>query len=305
MSTSPCAATALPPIRPLQVLQPSIHGAEDERSPSLPQTLWERLTALDDLDVMIGNLDLVGCTTSEDLAHIARAKALRSALEAANDAVYRSLRAQIALHGDARGLHRLLMEPAGDELPRVRSGIGFDWRDELWSGVLQLREPGEVSLADSAEMVPYQPTPVRHILELVRASALSQQDVFVDLGSGMGHVPMLMSLLTGCRSIGIELEPAYVASAQQAAESLNLGRVRFVAEDARTAALSMGSVFYLFSPFTGSILADVLSRLQRCSATRQIKICSLGPCTRVLRELLWLEPMTDCDTERMAVFQSR
>jgi hypothetical protein len=51
-------------------------------------------------------------------------------------------------------------------------------------------------------------TPVRHILRLIAAGALSEADVFVDLGSGLGHVPLLASRLTGVRSFGIEVEAA-------------------------------------------------------------------------------------------------
>jgi hypothetical protein len=42
-------------------------------------------------------------------------------------------------------------------------------------------------------MVPYQPTPVRHILHLIAAAMVAEDDVFVDLGSGLGHVPLLVS----------------------------------------------------------------------------------------------------------------
>src|SRR5436190_1323902 len=83
-----------------------------------------------------------------------------------------------------------------------------------------------------------------------------------DLGSGLGHVALLAFMLTGVRSFGIEVEAAYVASAQACAHSLQLYHVRFIHEDARAADLSIGTVFYLYSPFSGSILADVLHRLE-------------------------------------------
>ena len=116
------------------------------------------------------------------------------------------------------------------------------------------------------------------------ASALSAADVLVDLGSGLGHVALLASMLTGVQGLGIEVEAAYVASAQECAQSLNLNRVRFIHEDARAADLSSGTVFYLYSPFTGSILADVLERLRKESTRRPIRICTLGPCTCTLAQ---------------------
>jgi Histone methylation protein DOT1 len=184
-------------------------------------------------------------------------------------------------------------------------GPGFDWRDELVSGILQFSEPGEPDLYRLPEMVPYQPTPVRHILHLIAASLLSEDDVFVDLGSGLGHVPLLVSILTGVRSVGIEVQAAYVASAQECAQSLRLSRVRFVAEDARAADLSDGTVFYLYSPFMGSILTDVLSMLRRESTRRLIKVCSLGPCTSTVANETWLKTSSLPSTGRIAVFSSR
>ncbi len=69
--------------------------------------------------------------------------------------------------------------------------------------------------------------------------------------------------------------------------------------------LSSGTVFYLFSPFTGSILTNVLQRLLEESKKRQIRICSLGPCTRILKDQAWLEASQKPDTERIAVFLSQ
>jgi hypothetical protein len=175
----------------------------------------------------------------------------------------------------------------------------------LVSGVLQLREPDERNLQQAPEMVPYQPTPVRHILHLIAATGLAEDDVFVDLGSGLGHVPLLVSMVTGAQSLGIEVQAAYVASAQECAQSLHLSRVRFTPQDAREADLSSGTVFYLYSPFNGSILTDVLSSLQMESTRRSIKICSLGPCTRTVANETWLKASTLPDTGRITVFDSQ
>ncbi len=173
------------------------------------------------------------------------------------------------------------------------------------SGVLQLREPSVPDLPLSPEMVFYQPTPVRHILYLIAATAVAEDDFFVDVGSGLGHVSVLVSMVTGARSVGIEVQASYVAGARECAQSLHLSRVRFIPQDAREADLSRGTVFYLYSPFNGSILTDVLSALRMESTRRSIKICSLGPCTRTLANEIWLKASTAPDTERIIVFDSQ
>jgi hypothetical protein len=278
---------------------------EDNSSLFLPGQLRERLIALDDLDVAFGGFDPGNSTSYACSGLPQRAQALRMRLEAANSELYQSVRSDIVRGGQPHALLQWLQDSAsGNEPGRPLPGLGFDYRDELLSGVLQLLEPGEPNLHPSPEMVPYQPTPVRHILHLIAAAAVADTDVFVDLGSGLGHVPLLVSMTTGARSLGVELQAAYVASARKCAQSLCLSRVQFTAQDARDADLSRGTVFYLYSPFTGSILADVLRALRRESTRRSIKICSLGPSTRRLSNETWLKANAFSDPGRMTVFDS-
>jgi hypothetical protein len=287
-----------------------LHGflsrLEDDCSLLQPEQLRERLIALDDLDSGFGGFDpadFMSCTKAR--IHN-RAKALRTRLEAANAVLFQSVRAEIAHGGQSGILLQWLRDSANQNQSTSRlPGLGFDSLDELVSGVLQLREPGEPNLQRSPEMVPYQPTPVRHILHLITASALAKDDVFVDLGSGLGHVPLLVSVVTGAQSLGIEVQATYVASARECAQSLDLSHVRFIPQDAREADLSSGTVFYLYSPFNGSILTEVLRTLRMESTRRSIKVCSLGPCTRTLANETWLKARTLPYSGRMTVFDSR
>jgi hypothetical protein len=111
-------------------------------------------------------------------------------------------------------------------------------------------------------------------------------------------------MLTGARSIGIEVEAAYVASAQECAQGLRQSRVRFLHDDARTADLCGGTVFYLYTPFTGSILADVLARLREESTHRPIRICTFGPCTGTVAKEAWLRADALPDPDQITVFES-
>jgi hypothetical protein len=117
-------------------------------------------------------------------------------------------------------------------------------------------------------------------------------------------VPLLVSMMTGAQSLGVEVQAAHVASARKCAQSLRLSRVQFIAQDARDADLSRGTMFYLYSPFKGSILADVLSALRRESMRRSIKICSLGPCTHRVSNETWLKASALSDTGCITVFDS-
>jgi Histone methylation protein DOT1 len=281
-----------------------LSGLETDSSLFEPEELQARLIALDGLDQRFGGSEAFGNHTNSP--NYRRARALRIRLEAANEELYQSFRSDIARGASP---HRLLQWIQGSASQNGSGspspGLGFDWRDELVSGIFQFREPSEPNLQGSPEMVPYQPTPVRHILHLIASNVLSKGDIFVDLGSGLGHVPLLVCLLTGIRSVGIEVQGVYVASARECAQSLHLNRVRFVAKDAREADLSNGTLFYLYSPFTGPILTDVLSTLRRESRRKSIKICSLGPCTSTVANEEWLKASTLPDMERITVFESR
>jgi hypothetical protein len=282
-----------------------LHRVRDGRHLLRPEQLAMRLNALDELDAIIGDLAPGVLRSSSDFKLIASAKALGSRLEAANEMLYGAARAEIVLQGNSPAMDHWLVEMANDgDAEEPRPGLSFDLLDEIVGGVLQIRGPGEADLLQSSEMTAYQPTPARHILDLIAACKFSNDDILVDLGSGLGHVPLLVSVLTGIRALGVEVQPGYAASAREAAETLNLRRVRFAAEDARMADLSSGTVFYMFSPFTGSILTDVLCGLRKQSEERQIRLCSLGPCTRILQGQKWLRATKRPDTERIAVFKS-
>ena len=254
-----------------------------------PDQVRRRIDALDELDA-----HLSGDGPDE------RVRVLRERIEAANSELYESVRREIRRGGRAEALLRLLSD-AGDPA----AGLSYDYMDELVSGVLQLREPERADVPPGHEMVFYQPTPVRHILQLIRMSGLDANDVLVDLGSGLGHVALLVTMLTGCVSHGIEVEAAYVDCAWECAESLGLGRVTFVQKDARTADFSAGSVFHLYTPFTGTMLANVMERLRNEGVSRRIRISTLGPCTAVVAEEPWLVARSKADAERIALFESR
>jgi hypothetical protein len=289
----------------LHELRLFLHGVGDARCLLQPERLTTRLALLDELDAIMGDFDSRDLKTVSDPELILHAATLKSRFEAANQAMFAAAHADLVLRGNSPALDRWLTELGLDrKAERPRPGLSFDVLDEIVWEVLQFRGPGEAGVLPSPEMTAYQPTPVRHILDLIANSALSSNDVLVDLGSGLGHVPLLVCMLAKVRTVGVEVQPEYAASAQETAQQLNLSHIRFLAEDARTADLSSGTVFHMFTPFTGSILTDVLHRLHRQSKTRQIKISSLGPCTRILERQTWLTPAQPSGTENIAIFRS-
>jgi hypothetical protein len=273
------------------VLGNFIAQLENDASLAEPGQLRQRLDALDRLDAYV--LPEVTQEFSR------RAKVIRDGFEALNAELYEAIRCEIQCGLRPDNLLRWLPSSL-----HAVNGESYDYLDELISGVLRLEEPEDECISREPEALFYQPTPARHIFSLIGLTALTADDVFVDIGSGLGHVPMLVSSCTEASSIGLELEGVYADRARQCAQRLNLNQVTFIQQDAREADFSSGTVFYLYTPFVGSILSAVLGRLRREAAARRIRICSYGPCTPAVAEESWLAASTPLDPNRITVFRS-
>ncbi|MFC5742814.1 class I SAM-dependent methyltransferase [Dyella tabacisoli] len=269
-----------------------------------PNRLRERSDVLDRLETYLAcdlpqDLDIQGVELQ------GRIKALCASIEAIDGRLYQSIRQDIQRGEGARRLLEWVPAVGSDEhANNPVGGDSYDYLDVLISGVLQIDEPDAQAGELATEMVFYQPTPARHIFDMVGRSALNEHDVLIDLGSGLGHVPLLAAICTGARCIGIEWEPIYVDCARRCADALNLSRATFIQQDARTADLSAGTVFYLYTPFTGTMLRDVLGRLKGEAAKRKIRICTLGPCTATVARESWLEAVGVQEVHRPALFHS-
>jgi hypothetical protein len=282
-----------------------IEELEGDASLHEPNKLRQRIEALDRLDAFNFELSaLVADSTRATTYH--RAKALQAKLEAANLEVYEAIRRNIRQgHGSTSLLQWMPKSGADEDVPGITNGAGYDSLDELIMGVLRFEETGAAIVQPTTEMVFYQPTPARHIFDLIDRTALNEHDVLVDLGSGLGHVPLLASICTRARSIGVELEPVYVDCARQSAEALNLKNVTFIQQDARAAKLTDGTVFYMYTPFTGNMLRAVLDSLQLEGDRRDIRICTFGPCTATVADEDWLEAVGVPQADRVSIFHSR
>jgi Histone methylation protein DOT1 len=276
-----------------------IEDLEQDRSLEEPRHLRQRIEALDDLDACLPE-GPTGQSIATTLLH--RAKAIYSRLEFVNLSLYKSIRRDIQ-----RGAGRAsLLEwmPDGNDAANLMNSRGYDYLDELMSGVLQFEEPPAEVVQLESEMVAYQPTPARHIFDLIRRTELMERDFLIDLGSGLGHVTLMASICTRANCTGIELEPSYVDCGRKSAQSLNLNNVRFIHGDARAADLSRGTVFYLYTPFSGAILRDVLNSLRQEAVKREIRVFTFGPCTQVVAEEPWLGVVGSLETDRIAIFRS-
>lgn len=251
-----------------------------------------RADALERLEHLVDRVEALlaeGGPQGELLPLRERAAGAMRRLEEVDGRLFRRLRPEIRAGAPLRALIDRYAPPVS----RLRDEPGYDGLDAFVDGLLLGGTIPEATRPLEPEMVPYQRTPARVVLEMVERARLTEEDVFCDLGSGLGQVCILASLLGESAALGIEVEPAYRDYARARAAELGLSRVEFVGADAREADLSRGSVFFMFTPFGGTLLGTVLERLRAEARTRRIRLFTYGPCTpRVAREG-WLERVGD------------
>jgi len=149
-------------------------------------------------------------------------------------------------------------------------------RDGWVEALLGIDAPIERAAIADRELIAYQPSGVGAVLALIRDVPIGAGDVFVDIGSGLGKVTMLVHLLTGARALGLERDAALVARARERAKAFGLaGGVSYAHGDARDA-VPEGSVYFMYAPVTGSALERVMARLDTATRGRAVAVCTLG-----------------------------
>ena len=169
----------------------------------------------------------------------------------------------------------------GNELLAWLCSLPAAERDRALEKHLGIDEPARHAEGESpgADLIGYHASGVAAIVRALVEVPVRPGDVLVDLGAGLGKPLLLARLLTGASCRGIELQPGLVVRSRAAARRLGLAlgaELELEQGDARQAELQPGTVFYLYAPFTGAALNEVLARLERVANQHPIAICALG-----------------------------
>nr|WP_067056432.1 hypothetical protein [Mucilaginibacter sp. L294] len=217
-----------------------------------------------------------------------RVETAKNLLEKIDITLFKRLREQISSGAYPEGFFKdLVHKYLGDEASPAAGKAGYDNLDAFVNGLLSNQPLPEASIPRDPEMVFYQQTPARIIFELAERAA-SSENTFFDIGSGLGHVPILVNLLTGAKTRGIEYEPAYCDYAAASASQLNLANVAFINTTAQNGDYSEGSVFFMYTPFEGLMLQQMLEILKTESLKKPIRIFTYGPCSPQVARQGWL-----------------
>jgi hypothetical protein len=149
-------------------------------------------------------------------------------------------------------------------------------RDRWIEALLGIAAPVQRAPIADRDLIGYQPSGVGAVLALIRDVPIGKRDVFVDIGSGLGKVTMLVHLLCGASTLGLERDAALVARARERARALALSGVSYVHGDARDTVPEGGSIYFMYAPVTGRALERVMARLEATTRGRPVVVCSLG-----------------------------
>lgn len=95
--------------------------------------------------------------------------------------------------------------------------------------------------------VPYVPTPQRVVDAMLEMAKVTSQDMVYDLGCGDGRIPITAAQKYGARGVGIDIDPARIAEANENAKAAGVAaKVTFLNEDLFTSDFSGATVVTLY-----------------------------------------------------------
>ncbi len=165
--------------------------------------------------------------------------------------------------------------------------------DKYFDGKFGIASSGRRPLAqlgpDVKDCIYYQPVSYgdfRKFLDTVPIH--SEQDVFLDFGAGMGRAVCLAATYPFRSVMGVEISPELCTVARENVElvrpKLRCQDVQIIHANARDYAVPPHvSVIYLFHPFKGQTLTDVLSNIASSlsEAPREMFVLFYGPAESV------------------------
>lgn len=188
---------------------------------------------------------------------------------------------------------------------------GKAWRavNERWLDIVTTEDalfrsvPGLISERSHNDNYAYSTPDYLDLRRMLRRAQLGTSDVLYDIGCGMGRLLCLAARRRISKCIGIELHAGLAEIARRNAERLRkrIAPIEIRTQDAATADLSEGTIFYLFNPFGPDTLAAVLANLQRSFSERPraVKIIYANPLhAKVLAATPWLVRYDELKTMR-------
>lgn len=173
---------------------------------------------------------------------------------------------------------------------RLRS---IEWWLRISTAAAPERPVGDTLPAHFGDGKAYDAADYRAIWHCMRHLRIGPEDVFVDIGCGLGRVLCVFARRRLKKCIGIEYSRTLAAVAQRNAERLRGRRtpIEIWLGDAAEADYSEATIFWLFNPFGPDTLRLLMERIEESLAVapRRIQVVYLyGQHEEVLHSFSWL-----------------
>ena len=188
---------------------------------------------------------------------------------------------ELAHRESAEAMRERIREGGADPqaLRRTLTSVPPTARDAWLDLLLGLDELPDDGPELPRDCVPYLPCPADVLLRVIDEASIRDSDVFVDVGAGIGRAAACVNLLTGARTIGLEIQSPLVRIGRaMMTEGLRLSQASLLEGDATvlTGLLPIGTVFFLYCPFGGPRLARWLDAIEPIACAKPIRICCVN-----------------------------
>ena len=179
-------------------------------------------------------------------------------------------------------------------------GKGYQTRllnphDEFWDRRLGVHTFGyrpETGSGDKPNwQLHYTPAPYSSIFYSLQHAGLGRDDVFTDLGSGMGRVVFAASWMGAKQANGVEILSDLSETAEQNRRSSRLSDrpIKFTCANARDVDLSSTTVLFIFHSFGADTLVAVLHNFEKQRGSNA-RIVYMNPVfNEVVKSQTWLK----------------
>lgn len=105
-------------------------------------------------------------------------------------------------------------------------------------------------------------TPSQILEVALKIAGVTKNDVLLDMGSRDGRIAHLATIFTGCRSVGVELDPEFADKSKKHTKTLGLtDKVSIIHGDLLDVDLTPFSVIYVFQ--SGGLLKKISKKLRK------------------------------------------
>lgn len=133
--------------------------------------------------------------------------------------------------------------------------------ERQWEKRLRISTMGRDAARSDAYRYPYEPTPYCVLQRLADSGYLTEDSVLVDYGCGKGRAGIFLHHVLGCRTVGIEYDPAIYRKAVENLRTYGKSGVEFRCIPAEQYLPADADCCYFFNPFSLQLLQTVYGKI--------------------------------------------